>query len=63
MARSGTYLFNLPHFLERSFALFRDPRDVVIPFFKRLEEKEHKKGFDDAVRDFIKRIQDRVSVK
>jgi hypothetical protein len=26
----------------------------------RLEEAEHKKGFEDAVKDFIKRIQERV---
>jgi hypothetical protein len=38
----------------------RDPRDVVLPFFMRLEEAEHKKGFEDAVKDFIKRIQERV---
>ena len=41
--------------------LSRDPRDVVQPFFLRLEEAEHKKGFNDAVKDFIKRIQERVS--
>lgn len=40
----------------------RDPRDVVLPFFMRLEEAEHKKGFEDAVKDFIKRIQERVRV-
>jgi hypothetical protein len=40
----------------------RDPRDVVLPFFQRLDEEVHKKGLNDAVKDFIKRIQERVCV-
>ena len=34
----------------------------MLPFFLRLEEAEHKKGFTDAVKDFVKRIQERVRV-
>lgn len=40
--------------------VYRDPRDVVVPFFLRLEEDEHRKGYESAVKDFIKRIQERV---
>jgi cell division cycle protein 37 len=53
----------LSHVSELAQSMGRDPRDVVIPFFRRIEEKEHKKGFDDAVKDFIKRIQERAVVK
>src|SRR5437868_6879681 len=38
----------------------RDPRDVVIPFFKRISEPEYTKGFQEAVNDFIRRIQKRA---
>ena len=34
----------------------RDPRDVILPFFKRLEEKPHLDGFLTAVDDFTSRI-------
>lgn len=53
----------LSHIAELAQGMSRDPRDVIVPFFKRLEEDEHKKGFDSALKDFIKRIQERAVQK
>ena len=41
----------------------RDPRDVILPFFMRIDEKEHFAGFTSAVDDFIARIQKRAVEK
>lgn len=41
----------------------RDPRDVIIPFFLRIQEDEHKKAFEGAVKDFIDRIKKRAVEK
>mmetsp|Transcript_5188 Transcript_5188/g.21378 ORF Transcript_5188/g.21378 Transcript_5188/m.21378 type:complete len:164 (+) Transcript_5188:29-520(+) len=38
----------------------RHPRDVVLPFFKRIAEPVYRKGFDEAVAGFVTRIQKRA---
>jgi hypothetical protein len=49
----------ISHIVELASSMKRDPRDVVLPFFKRLEEKQHLDGLTSAVNDFIVRIQKR----
>lgn len=46
----------LTHIQELGNSMRRDPRDVIIPFFKRIEEPEHFKAFSAAVEDFAKKI-------
>jgi len=46
----------LSHIQELGQSMHRDPRDVIIPFFKRIEEKGYLDGFLSAVTDFEKRI-------
>lgn len=41
----------------------RDPRDVIIPFFIRIQEPEHFQGFTNAVDDFVDRIKKRAVEK
>ena len=41
----------------------RDPRDVIIPFFIRIQEPEHFEGFKKSVDDFITRIKKRAVEK
>ena len=41
----------------------RDPRDVVLPFFKRIEEKAYFTGFQSAVDEFISKVQKRAIEK
>ena len=41
----------------------RDPRDVVLPFFNRIEVKEYLSAFLDQVKEFEQRIQERAVVK
>lgn len=41
----------------------RDPRDVILPFFRRIGEKEYLQGFLAAVEDFIIKIQKRAVEK
>lgn len=53
----------LSHIHELGTSMHRDPRDVILPFFKRIEEKEYLKGFLGAVEDFIKKIQKRAVEK
>lgn len=53
----------LSHITELGVSTGRDPRDVVIPFFSRIMEDQYKKGFLDAVEDFIKRIEKRAVEK
>jgi cell division cycle protein 37 len=53
----------LSHIHDLGTSMKRDPRDVILPFFKRIEEKEHYEGFTSAVNDFIKRIQKRAVEK
>lgn len=53
----------LSHIHELGVSMKRDPRDVILPFFRRLEEKEHFEGFTSAVSDFIERIIKRAVEK
>ena len=53
----------LSHISELGKSMSRDPRDVIVPFFLRLQDKQHFEGFAEQVQDFIKRIQDRAVVK
>ncbi len=50
----------LSHITELASSLGRSPRDVVVPFFRRLESPEHLKGFTEAVKDFIAKVQKRA---
>ncbi|EWM24595.1 cdc37 protein [Nannochloropsis gaditana] len=53
----------LSHITELAHSLDRSPRDVVVPFFRRLQEPVHLKGFSDAVQDFIVKVQKRAVEK
>ncbi len=53
----------LSHITELAQSMKRDPRDVILPFFMRLEEAEHLRGFNQAVDDFIARIKKRAVEK
>jgi len=53
----------LTHVADLATSLRRPPRDVVLPFFKRISEDEYLKGFLSAVDDFITRIQKRAVEK
>jgi cell division cycle protein 37 len=53
----------LSHIHDLGVSMKRDPRDVILPFFIRIEEKEHFAGFTAAVDDFILRIQKRAVEK
>ena len=46
----------LTHIQELATSMKRDPRDVVLPFFKRISEPEHLAGFKSSVTDFVERI-------
>lgn len=50
----------LSHITELAVSLRRPPRDVVIPFFRRISEPEHGQSFKEAVDLFISRIQKRA---
>jgi hypothetical protein len=41
----------------------RDPRDVVLPFFARIQEAEYYHGFIKSVEDFTERIKKRAIEK
>lgn len=53
----------ISHIVELATSMKRDPREVVLPFFKRVEEKEHLDQMSSAVNDFIQRIQKRAVEK
>lgn len=53
----------LSHIQELANSLKKDPRDVIIPFFKRLELSEHSNLFTDAVNTFIEKIKKRAIEK
>lgn len=53
----------LTHVTQLAESLRRDPRDVIIPFFKRLEEAEHLQAFTTSTKQFTDRIQARAVVK
>mmetsp|Transcript_14165 Transcript_14165/g.23568 ORF Transcript_14165/g.23568 Transcript_14165/m.23568 type:complete len:469 (+) Transcript_14165:66-1472(+) len=53
----------LSHITDLGKSMKRDPRDVILPFFVRIQEKSHFEGFLSSVDDFIKRIQKRAVEK
>lgn len=53
----------LSHVQELGVSMGRDPRDVIIPFFERIAEKQYLENFLKAVKDFEKKIIDRAVVK
>lgn len=53
----------LSHIQELGASMARDPRDVVLPFFKRIEEKAYFSGFQTAVEEFISKIKKRAVEK
>ena len=53
----------LSHIQELGVSLKRDPRDVILPFFKRIEEAEYLKNFILAVNEFMEKIIKRAIVK
>lgn len=53
----------LSHIQELGGSMQRDPRDVVLPFFERIEQPEYFKAFNEQVDLFIQRIKDRAVVK
>lgn len=53
----------LTHIQELGLSMKRDPRDVILPFFRRIGEKEYLQGFLAAVDDFIIKIQKRAVEK
>lgn len=53
----------LSHIHELGVSMHRDPRDVILPFFKRIQESEYLTGFLSAVDDFIAKIQKRAVEK
>lgn len=53
----------LSHIHELGTSMRRDPRDVILPFFHRISEKEYLANFISAVNDFIVKIQKRAVEK
>lgn len=53
----------LSHIHELGTSMHRDPRDVILPFFRRIQEGDYLQGFLSAVDDFIKKIQKRAVEK
>lgn len=53
----------LSHITELGVSMKRDPRDVVLPFFMRIQEKEYFAAFLSAINDFIQKIIERAVVK
>merc|ERR1712093_757621 len=50
----------LSHVTDLAASLNRHPRDVVLPFFSRIEDPRYRSGFEEAVQDFIVKIQKRA---
>ena len=53
----------LSHLSELGSQMHRDPRDVILPFFMRMEEDQYLNGFKQAVNEFRQRIVERAKVK
>ena len=53
----------LSHVTELATSMKRDPRDMCLPFFKRISEAEYMKGFTTAVAEFTDRIIKRAVEK
>lgn len=50
----------LSHITELGVSMQRHPRDVVLPFFKRIQDPVYYKGFQEAVDGFVERIAKRA---
>lgn len=50
----------LSHVTELGVSMKLDPRSVVLPFFRRMEEKQHWQSFTTALSEFIEKIQRRA---
>uniref|UniRef100_A0A6U3R563 Hsp90 chaperone protein kinase-targeting subunit n=1 Tax=Ditylum brightwellii TaxID=49249 RepID=A0A6U3R563_9STRA len=59
-ARQSQIISNIA---ELAKSLKSHPGNVVLPFFKRLEQKEFLDGFNDGVNTFVERIEKRAVVK
>jgi cell division cycle protein 37 len=53
----------LSHIQELGNSMKRDPRDVILPFFRRISEKEYLQAFLAAVEDFVQKIIKRAVEK
>ena len=53
----------LTHIQELAVSMARDPRDVIRPFFHRINEPEYLKNFLSAVEDFTEKIRKRAVEK
>jgi cell division cycle protein 37 len=53
----------LSHITELATSMKRDPRDMVLPFFKRISEAEYFSGFSTAVAEFTDKIIKRAIEK
>ena len=53
----------LSHLQELGQSMGRDPRDIILVFFQRLDESAHFAAFQEQVDEFIKRIQKRAVEK
>ena len=53
----------LSHITELASSMNRHPRDVVLPFFARVNSSAFQSGFDDAVNQFVTRIAKRAVEK
>ena len=53
----------LSHLQELGVSMNRDPRDVILPFFARMDEKQHFESFKSAVDAFHSRIKNRAVEK
>lgn len=53
----------LSHIQELAVSMNRDPRDVVLPFFDRIGQKEYLEQFLNAVKGFVERIRERAIIK
>lgn len=53
----------LSHIQELGKSMRRDPRDVILPFFKKIEEPENLAQFLKAVTDFTMKVQNRAIEK
>ena len=53
----------LSHITELAVSMKRDPRDMVLPFFKRISEAEYLTGFTTSVAEFTERIVKRAVEK
>lgn len=60
VARQCQILTNIS---ELAVSMGRHPRDVVLAFFARIENPQFGKGFEEAVQDFIVKIQKRAVEK